>query len=37
MGLVDNMGNIVTMGVAYKMTDNLLNKTMRKRRKRKRR
>jgi outer membrane protein W len=38
MALTDSLGNIVTMGVAYKMTDNLLSKTMRpKRRKKKKR
>ncbi len=36
MALIDNMGNIITLGVAYKMTDSLLNKTMKNKKKRKR-
>ena len=36
MSLMDSAGNIITLGVAYKLTDDLLSKTTRKRRKKKR-
>lgn len=35
MGLIDNMGEVITLGVAYKVTSNVLNKTMRTKKKRK--
>jgi hypothetical protein len=31
MGVMDTAGNLITLGVAYKMTDNLLSKTSRRR------
>lgn len=31
MGVMDAAGNLITLGVAYKMTDNLLSKTSRRR------
>jgi hypothetical protein len=37
MGIMDTAGNLVTLGVAYKMTDNLLSKGKRRSCKKKRR
>jgi hypothetical protein len=37
MSMMDTAGNLITMGVAYKMTSNLMNKATKRKRKAKKR